>query len=294
MSNFVISSKELQNLAIRVAKKLDYKYSMYELRVFADGESKITIKKIKSDKTIIIHSISPPVDSNLIRILSLIHEANKHSNSVIAVIPYMGYARQDKMFLSGEIITIEVISKLLESVGASAVIVLDIHSNLALQKFNVPIVNISVAPTLAKYIKKLKLTNSIIVSPDSGGSERAKYISEILNVEHIVLKKQRNRKTGMVRIRSEELNINNRNIILVDDMITTGNSIINAVKILKKNKCGKIFVVCTHAILLGDAKNKIIKSGVEKIISANTITGNEIIDVTSLISKSINNMIKKL
>ena len=98
----------------------------------------------------------------------------------------------------------------------------------------------------------------------------------------------------MVRIRSEELNINNRNIILVDDMITTGNSIINAVKILKKNKCGKIFVVCTHAILLGDAKNKIIKSGVEKIISANTITGNEIIDVTSLISKSINNMIKKL
>ncbi|MBP2624821.1 MAG: ribose-phosphate pyrophosphokinase [Nitrosopumilaceae archaeon] len=294
MSNFVISSKELQNLAIRVAKKLDYKYSTYELRVFADGESKITIKKIKSDKTIIIHSISPPVDSNLIRILSLIHEANKHSNSVIAVIPYMGYARQDKMFLSGEIITIEVISKLLESVGASAVIVLDIHSNSALQKFNVPIVNISVAPTLAKYIKKLKLTNSIIVSPDSGGSERAKYISEILNVEHIVLKKQRDRKTGMVRIRSEELNINNRNIILVDDMITTGNSIINAVKILKKNKCGKIFVVCTHAILLGDAKNKIIKSGVEKIISANTITGNEIIDVTSLISKSINNMIKKL
>ncbi len=294
MSNFVISSKELQNLAIRVAKKLDYKYSIYELRVFADGESKITIKKIKSDKTIIIHSISPPVDSNLIRILSLIHEANKHSNSVIVVIPYMGYARQDKMFLSGEIITIEVISKLLESVGVSAVIVLDIHSNLALQKFNVPIVNISVAPTLAKYIKKLKLTNSIIVSPDSGGSERAKYISEILNVEHIVLKKQRDRKTGMVRIRSEELNINNRNIILVDDMITTGNSIINAVKILKKNKCGKIFVVCTHAILLGDAKNKIIKSGVEKIISANTITGNEIIDVTSLISKSINNMIKKL
>ena len=280
---------------MKVAQKLSYGYSAYELRVFADGESKITIKKMKADKIIVIHSIGPPVDSNLIRTLSLIYEVKKYCNSVIAVIPYMCYARQDKMFLPGEIITIEVISKLLECVGVSAIIVLDLHSDLALQKFNVPIINISVAPALAKYIRKSRLTNSIIVSPDSGGSKRAKSVSEILNAEYIVLKKQRDRKTGKIKIRSDELNnINNRNIILVDDMISTGNSIINAVKILKKNKCRKIFVVCTHAILIEGAKNKIIKSGVEKIISANTITGNEAIDVTSLISKSINNMIKKL
>lgn len=280
---------------MKVAYKLNYELSTYELRVFADGESKITIKQINADRIILIHSINPPVDSNLIRVASLIHEAKKYSNSVIAVVPYMGYARQDKMFLDGEIITIEVVAKLLEAVGVSAIIVLDIHSDFALQKFNVPIINVSVVPAIVEHINKLKLANPIIVSPDFGGSNRARSISEIVGSKHLVLRKHRDKKTGRIKIRFNKINhINNRDIVLVDDMISTGNSIINAVEILKKNKCGKIFVVCTHAILIGDAKDRIIKSGVEKIISANTITGHEDIDMSSLISKSIKDIISKI
>lgn len=294
-NNIIISNEESSQLALEIAKKFSYDCITYKLKIFADGESKITIRKIEAKIVIIIHSINPPVDSNLIRIISLIYEIKKQSELVVAVIPYMGYSRQDKVFLPGEVATIEVLSKLFEAVGVSALIVLDIHSNLALKKFNVPITNVSAVPAIAKYVRKLKLQDLIIVSPDFGGNDRAKLLSQLLKTEYLTLKKQRDRTTGEITIISDNLcNVHNKNIILIDDIISTGNSIINATKILKKNKCKKIFVCCTHAILVNDARKKIIKSGVEKIITTSTKEGCEKIDIASIMYMAIKNVVNKL
>ena len=191
----VLSSIASEKLARRVAKKLKASYVKSSLRIFPDGESKITLNAIpKKGKIIVIHSLNPPVDSNLIQTLSLLFKAKQYSSNVIAVIPYLGYARQDREFLPGEIITIKVIAKLFHSIGVSKIIVVDVHSKMALNQFKIKSRNISAVPELTKYFSKLKLKNPIVVSPDSGGSERAKVFAELLKTEYISLKKHRNRK----------------------------------------------------------------------------------------------------
>lgn len=290
LSISVIGGKASHELANRLAKRLNATYIKSELRVFPDGEHKITIKaKPKKGKIVVVQSVYPPVDSNLIQALSLISKARQYSLDVVAVIPYMGYARQDREFLSGEVITIKVIAKLFKAVGASRIIVVDIHSRLALNQFKIPIKNISAVPALVKYFKKLKLKDPVVVSPDLGGLNRAKDFAKLFGCNFIVLKKHRDRKTGSVHIESKNLkDVGGKDLIVVDDMISTGGSIIKAAQFLKKQKCRKIFVACTHALLINNAEKKIIKAGVTKIISVNTIPRNtSVVDISDRIADEI-------
>ena len=286
----MIGGNASHDLARKLSKKIKADYIKSEIRIFPDGESKITLSsKPKKSTIIVVQSTFPPVDSNLLQALSLIQKAKQFSNNVVAVIPYMGYARQDREFLSGEIITMEVIAKLFQTAGAKKIIVVDIHSMLGLKKFKISKKNISAIPELVKYFKKLRLKNPIVVSPDLGGIERAKEFAKLFKSDYIALKKQRNRKTGKVKIMNSNLDdVVSRDLILVDDMISTGGSIIKSTEFLKKQKCKRVFVACTHALLMNDAEKKIKKAGVSEIISTNTIPGNTSkVDVSGIIAKAI-------
>lgn len=286
----VIGGSSSEDLSKRLARKLKANYIKSELRVFPDGESKITIKsKPKKSTIVVVQSTFPPVDSNLLQAISLIHKAKKFSNNVIAVIPYMGYARQDREFLPGEVVTMEVISKLFQAAGAKKIVIVDIHSIIGLKKFKISAKNISAVPELVKYFKKLRLKKPLIVSPDLGGTTRAKEFAKLFKSDYISLKKQRDRKTGKVKIMSSNLqNVANRDLILIDDMISTGGSIIKSTEFLKKQKCKRVFVACTHALLMNNAEKKIKKAGVTQIVSTNTISGKTSkVDVSSIIAKAI-------
>jgi ribose-phosphate pyrophosphokinase len=285
----VIGGNASENLARKLAKKLKATFVSSELRVFPDGESKVTISAKPKGKIIVVNSTYPPVDTNLLQTLSLIAKARQFSSQVICAIPYMGYARQDREFLPGEIVTLSVIAKLLSAAGASKVIVVDMHSMLGLEHFTIPIKNVSAVPELANYLKKLRLKNPLVVSPDLGGKERAKEFAKFYGTNYIALQKQRDRKTGKVQIMTTNLNgVKGRDLVLVDDMISTGGSIIKATQFLKKQKCRRVYVACTHALLIDNAEKKIKKSGVSAIISANTIPGNtSIVDVSGVIAKAI-------
>jgi len=286
----VIGGNASQDLAKRLSKKLKANFVKSELRVFPDGESKITLSsKPKKGKIVVVQSTYPPVDTNLLRALSLVSKARQFSSNVIVVIPYMGYARQDKEFLPGEIVTMQVIAKLFKTAGASKMIVVDIHSLIGLKQFKMPTKNVSAVPELVRYFKKLRLKDPLVVSPDLGGKERAKEFALHFKTKYIALKKQRNRKTGKVKIVSSNVSdVKGRDLILVDDMISTGGSIIKATEFLKKQKCKRVYATCTHALLIGEAEKKIKKAGVTQIISANTIPGKtSIVDVSSVIAKAI-------
>lgn len=286
----VISGSSSEDLAKKVAKKLGANLIKSELRVFPDGESKITLKgKPQKNKIIVVQSTYPPVDENLVQTLAIIAKASEYGTEVIAVMPYMGYARQDREFLPGEVITMKVIAKLFKSVGTSKIIVVDIHSMIGLKYFNIKSKNVTAIPDLAKYFSKLKLRNPLVVSPDHGGKERAKEFAKFLNTEYITLEKQRDRKTGKVEIKSTNFDeIAGRDLILVDDMISTGGSIIKSTEFLKKQKCARVFVACTHALLRNGAEKKIKNAGVTKIISTNTIPGKtSLVDVSDAIAKAI-------
>ncbi len=286
----VIAGNASIDLAKKIAKNLNAKFISTELRVFPDGESKITFNEKPGKGTIIVvQSTYPPVDTNLLQALSLISKAKKYSQDVIAVVPYLGYARQDREFLSGEIITIETISELFKAAGAKKIIVVDVHSVLGLGLFKIKTLNISAVSELVNYFKKIKLVNPLVISPDLGGTERARKFAKLLGTDFVALEKQRDRKTGEVKIKSSNMDqISNRDLIIVDDMISTGGSIIKATQFLKKQKCKRVFVACTHALMINDAEKRIMRAGVTKIISTNTIPGkSSLVDVSDLISKAI-------
>ena len=286
----VIGGKASEDLARKLSRKIKANFVKSQVRVFADGESKITLSgKISNKKSIVVQSIYPPVDTNLIQALSLISKAKETSSEVIAVIPYMGYARQDREFLPGEIVTMKVLGKLFKGAGASKIIAVDIHSMIGFKYFSIKTKNVSAIPELVRYFKKLSLNNPLVVSPDQGGKERAKEFAKELGSEFIALEKKRDRKTGKVQIKTKNLDeVANRDLILVDDMISTGGSIVKATQFLKKQKCKKVYVACTHALLMNDAEKRIRKAGVTKIISANTIPGKtSIVDISNTIAKAI-------
>ncbi|WP_425340047.1 ribose-phosphate diphosphokinase [Nitrosopumilus ureiphilus] len=285
----IISGKTSEDLARKLSKKIKANLVKSEIRVFADGESKITLNgNLSKKKSVVVQSIYPPVDTNLIQVLSLISKAKEISSQVIAVIPYMGYARQDREFLPGEIVTMKVLGKLFKGAGASKVIVVDIHSMIGFKHFTIKTKNVTAISDLVQYFKKLRLKNPLIVSPDQGGKERAREFAREFGSEFIALEKKRDRKTGKVQIQTKNVEVAGRDLILVDDMISTGGSIVKATQFLKKQKCKRVYVACTHALLMNDAENKIRKAGVTKIVSANTIPGKtSIVDVSNTIAKAI-------
>lgn len=266
------SSIELGN---SIASYLNTDPIKVEVRTFSDGESKIRINSnVINKKCIVVQSTYPPVDSNFLQTLMILSYCyNAGATEVIPIIPYMGYARQDRIFLEGELVTISMIAKLFECFGTRNLITVDIHSVKALSYFNCNAFNISSIPSLARYaIENFDIKEPIIVSPDLGGIPRAKEFAGILNASFIGLRKNRDRVTGNITM-DENLDIivRNRDIIILDDMISSGGTILKAVDILKRNNCGKIFVMCVHA--LSDEKSlEILKSsGIDDMVSTNSI-----------------------
>lgn len=285
----MLAGKSSEELAENIAKELGARLVKTQNVTFPDGEGKIMLDDgLTGKKIVVVQSVSPPVDTNLVRVLSLVAKAKESAPYVIAVIPYMGYARQDREFLPGEIVTLKVLSKLFKGAGASEIIIVDIHSKIGLEHFEIKSQNVTAVQELANHFKGISLKNLLVVSPDQGGRERAEEFAGILRADCIVLTKQRDRKTGAVQIKTRDAMVNGRDIIIVDDMISTGGSIIKATKFLKKHKCRRVFVACTHGILVNGAEEKIKKAGVTKIVSTNTVPGRtSSVDVSATIAKAI-------
>ncbi len=285
----VIAGSASKDLGKRIARRLKAPYVEAKTRVFPDGESKITFGRIpKNSVILVVQSTYPPVDTNLLQALSIISQARKVSSKIYAIIPYMGYARQDRQFLSGEVVTMSIVARMLRSAGAKKIVVVDIHSKIALNHFKIPKENISAIPELAKYFKRMKLTDALVVSPDMGGALRAKRFASLINTDFIALKKSRNRKTGKVVIQSSKVDVRGKDLILVDDIISTGGSIVKATQFLKKQKCKRVFVACTHGLFVEGAEKKIKNAGVSRIISTNTIPRNTSkVDISGVIADSI-------
>ncbi len=270
----VIAGPASEQLAANIAKRLNIKVIKPELRIFADGESKIKMESVENKLCIIIQSLYPPIDRHILQLLMMIQKCRKDKAlKTIVVVPYMAYARQDKAFLEGEVISISILAEIIEYFGVNRVITVDIHSESSLSYFGNIIKNISAIPILAEYaLHNIFPNNVIIISPDFGGLKRAQKFGEIIQREVTFLKKTRDRLTGMVSIEDVlDFKVKDKDVILVDDMISTGNSIIKACEVLRKNGAQRIFVICSHALLLDKALDKIIRAGATEIISTNSI-----------------------
>ncbi len=267
----VIAGPASSDLAGKIAKRLDAQLVTAELRVFSDGESKIKVGKAGRN-CVIVQSTYPPTDTHLMQTLMLAKKCSDDGAlDVCAVIPYLAYARQDRAFLEGEVVSIALVAKLLEVAGIRHVITVDIHSQLAMSHF-ASVQNVSSIPLLADYASRMKLHKPIVVSPDAGGADRAKEFAKRLKTNSVALKKSRDRTTGEVTIDEKlDLDVSGRDAILVDDMISSGGSIVKAAGLFRRNGAGKIYAMCAHALLIGYATQKIKEAGVQDIIATNSV-----------------------
>jgi ribose-phosphate pyrophosphokinase len=269
----VVAGPSSPELAARVAAHLDAALVQVELKVFSDGESKIRLSGPVGERCVIVQSTSPPTDSHLLQTMMMARKCADAGASVCAVIPYLAYARQDKAFLEGEVVSIALVARLLEASGVNSVVTVDIHSQAALAHF-ARIKNISSIPLLAQHAAGMNLSRPIAVSPDAGGAARADEFARLLKTDSVALKKTRDRTTGEVTVDANVgADVSGRDAILVDDMISSGGSIVKAAEVLKKAGAGKIYAMCAHALLVGDAASKIKAAGVQDIVATNSIPG---------------------
>lgn len=269
----VIAGPASTDLAEKIAKRLGAQLVAAELRIFSDGESKIKMGRAGKD-CVIVQSTHPPTDTHIMQALMMARKcADDGAHDICAVIPYLAYARQDRAFLDGEAVSIALVAKLLEAAGARHVVTVDVHSQLAMSHF-ASIQNVSSIPLLADYAAKMKLYRPVAVSPDAGGAGRAIEFAKCLKADAVALKKSRDRTTGEVTVDEDlDIDVAGRDAILVDDMISSGGSIIKAAGLLRKKGAGKVYAVCAHALLIGDAAQKIRAAGVQDIVSTNSIPG---------------------
>jgi ribose-phosphate pyrophosphokinase len=283
----IIGGSASQKLAAKVAWNLGDKLNPIETKRFPDGERYIRIKGELKDEIIVIQSTGHPQDENLIELFLILKNLkNMGVKKITVVIPYFGYGRQEKRFKSGEAVSAKFIAELLEASGASEIFCINLHENSITEFFNIPAYELSAMPLIANYVRDL-LVEPIIIAPDEGALAHAQKIADILDCECDYLEKHRI-SPDKVETKVKNLNVKGREVVVVDDIISTGGTIVNAANILRENGAERVFVACVHPVLVEDALLRIFATGVEDVFATDTLISDvSVISVASLIAESL-------
>lgn len=285
----VIAGSASPKLAARVAKHLKCQLVKPELRRFPDGESYVRIpEELQGERAIVVQSTCYPPNDNLMELFLLLGAAKDlGAKRVTAVVPYLAYARQDKRFKPGEAISIHTVCKLIEQAGANDFLTVDVHEDGIMRGFAIPAYSHSAMPLIGRYLAKLNLRDPVMLGADQGSSERARRVAAELVADYDYLEKKRITPTE-VETRPKRLDVSKRDVVIVDDMISTGGTVIKAAKILRKQRARRIFAACTHPVFAGKAFKKIIAAGVRKIFATDTIEHRtSVVSVAPILAEAI-------
>ncbi|WP_348666136.1 ribose-phosphate pyrophosphokinase [Arsenophonus symbiont of Ornithomya chloropus] len=261
-------------LAQRVANRLDTTLGDAEVDRFSDGEISVKINEnVRGGDIFIIQSTCAPTNDNLMELVVMIDALRRASaGRITAVIPYFGYARQDRRVRSARVpITAKVVADFLSSVGVDRVLTVDLHAEQIQGFFDVPVDNVFGSPILLEDMLQKKLINPIVVSPDIGGVVRARAIAKLLNDTYMAIIDKRRPRTNVSQVMHIIGDVENRDCVIVDDMIDTGSTLCKAAEALKERGAKRVFSYATHPIFSGDAIINIKKSVIDEVIVCDTI-----------------------
>ncbi|MFZ9715305.1 MAG: ribose-phosphate pyrophosphokinase [Pelagibacteraceae bacterium] len=295
----ILSGTSNQRLSKDISKQLKLKLINTNIKRFADGEIYIEINEnIRGNSVFVIQSTSTPANDNLMELLLCIDALRRSSaKNITAVIPYFGYARQDRKVAPRTSISAKVVSNLITNAGANRIVTVDLHAGQIQGFFDIPVDNLFTTPLFARYIKrKFKTKNLVCVSPDVGGVQRTRGLATKIKADLAIIDKRRP-EPGKSEVMNIIGDVKGKNCIIVDDIIDSGGTIINAVEALKKEGAIDVFVFITHAVLSGEAVDKIKKSKIKKLIITDTIDNTlkiknnskiEVISIAPLMAEAIN------
>ena len=293
----VLAGTSNSKLCKDIARQLKLKLVNSSIKRFADGEVYVEINEnIRGNSIFVVQSTSNPANDNLMELLICIDALRRSSaKNITAVIPYFGYARQDRKVMPRTAISAKLVSNLITNAGANRILSVDLHAGQIQGFFDIPVDNLFATPIFARHIKKIKLNNLICVAPDVGGVERTRALSRRINSSIAIIDKRRP-SPGKSEVMNIVGNVKNKNCVIVDDIIDSGGTIVNAAKALKNKGAKDVYVYITHAVLSGEAINKIEKSVIKKLITTDTINNSkkiktskkiEIISLAPMISEAM-------
>jgi ribose-phosphate pyrophosphokinase len=271
----VFSGNSNRKLADSISKELGRPLARATVGRFSDGEIQVEIgENVRGMDSFVIQSTSPDANTNLMELLIMIDALKRASaGSINAVIPYYGYARQDRKSAPRVPITAKLVADLLEAAGATRVISMDMHAGQIQGFFNVPFDHLYAAPVLLEHMRKRfdgDSQNVVIVSPDAGGVERARAYSKRLGSTLGIVDKRRT-KPNVAEIMNVIGEVNGKIAVLLDDMIDTAGTLTQAANALVDKGATKVYAYATHAVLSGPAVERIMKSPIEEVVATDTI-----------------------
>ncbi len=246
-------------------------------RLFPDGESYIQLPPNLSDKTVVlVQTTAPEPDRKIMQFLFMARTAKEMgAKRLIAVMPYMAYARQDKRFLEGEALSFDIIFDLLEAVGVDDTIIIDVHCEESLEalkpRHKMRIHNLTAIFVLAEYMKQTSYDGAYSLSPDIGRKDIVEKVSLVMDGGFAFFEKIRDRYTGKTTMVVKDLDLKGKNVVIFDDIISSGGTMARAIEGLKGQGAGNVAAVCTHALPVPGANEKLKNAGADRIVATDTV-----------------------
>jgi ribose-phosphate pyrophosphokinase len=267
----VFSGRSNRPLAEKIAKEIGQPLGKCEIKTFSDGEIWVKYSdNIRGSDVFIIQSTHPPAE-NLLELLIMIDAAKRASaRKVAAVVPYFGYARQDRKDQPRVSVTAKLIANLITEAGADRVITMDLHAPQIQGFFDIPVDHLYSSAVLVKHFRKRKLGNLAVASPDVGGIKMARAYAKRLEADLIVIDKRRPRQNE-AEVMNVIGDVRGKNILIVDDLIDTAGTMCNAVRALQDAGAGEIYAACTHPVLSGNAYARVENSALRKVLITDSI-----------------------
>jgi len=271
---YVAGGPSSVQLADETAKLLRAKQIRVDHKLFPDGENyfKLTGDEV-AHNVFVFQSTYPPQDRHLMQLMLMSNKLMEDGVKVVAVIPYLAYARQHRTFLLGEVVSLRTVARMLASAGIKRVITIDIHNVEGLGFFGIPAHSLSAVPLLADHlIANESMNRPFIVAPDAGASVRADAMATRIKCEFAALEKSRDRVTGETSVRMPQgIDVAGKDVVILDDMISTGGTIAKAAQLAREKGAKGVIAACTHALLAEGAMAKMKEAGIRDLVATNTV-----------------------
>lgn len=286
----IVPGPASQELGHKIAEFLKQKIVPIEFKRFPDGESYIRFDgEVENKDVIIIQTTSPPQNDNLVQLLLMADTAKELKAKTITVVaPYFAYARQDQRFRPGEAFSVKTIVTLLQTCGVSKIFTVNSHNPTILKTLQVPIEDLSAIPLLAEYFKNKGFNGAFSLALGKKGLATAVEADRVLEGGYGYISTQRDRITGKVTIEEKPLPVKGRDVIIFDDIISSGGTMAKAVAWTRKQGARTVNAACVHPLLMGDAENRILQSGAGSIVGTDSVPSNvSVVSVAPLIAEAL-------